>query len=45
VSFALMVDQRNTLAAELEPVSEVGGVDNAASWSGQTGYVAERRLA
>jgi hypothetical protein len=26
-------------------VSEVGGVDNAASWSGQTGYVAERRLA
>jgi hypothetical protein len=39
------VDQRNAVAAELEPAREIGGIENPASQAGEPVYVAERRLA
>jgi hypothetical protein len=41
---ALWVDQRNALAAELEPASEIGGIEHPALQSSKPVHVVESRL-
>jgi hypothetical protein len=41
---ALWVDQRDALAAELEPAREVSGIQNAASQEGEPVHMVESRL-
>jgi hypothetical protein len=41
---ALRIDQRNALAAELEPAREIAGIQHAASQASEPINVAERRL-
>jgi hypothetical protein len=42
---ALRVDQRNSVAAELKPACEIGGIENPASKSREPVHVVESRLA